>query len=875
MYYQIVKYQRFNTVLDFILSRGKLWFTNCCALYDNFVIMLRFRVCFTLFWWLTTIKSDILPELNKQIQNNIEVNSSPTDGNIHNVTFKDSKQTVISAIYLPRNADDSIDGVYAFHSALNCKFAEWAMEKIYDFVKRTPLFYQKKFSKVENVNFRTSLDALISVLDAHVWRFINILNNFLDTNSNILYYFDTSVLESLVSIQIKIDYLNETGKPDDDTDSRYLYNVTRWFVKELTTLQSFLSVNCKDNMSINRNNSQLHGYWISVDDVEGEKMDVDVFLSSVIKLESNNHSTCKPTSMFLEMFVTLIDSPELQVSINVEKSCVLTDRFYVLSIKDLTELIKITYDTELIYFYQNFVLTSSMVYVFNKIRFILIFRELPIDPLQEQIKTIHAKISEDRSNFPALLADGFTVLANCLKKTLPEQQLDVLMFLKRLENKKYASIFVEKQNSMVVDKLTAIMTSILENIENLKCFQQYHKSLHVKYEKIYIIPLVKEENSLSLGRFNIAVLENKHNEQVCAFLLSMYSMCYEALMLFQDSFYGSKIFMGKSMDIFEKLQRYLFIIIRAPSYDVHLLKMALKITPVIVDMMEKFKNGLDVSVVKRIANVIMNELNISGIKYCSSSQNNFLLFNNINFLEFGNVDLIEKSIEKFIHNVYPSFIRADLTTSCKYFDEYKYFVLTLVFDELVKSTDFYEKYKNHILVVWKGQQKNLYEIYNDMTIIVLNPYTLYSFYDIIYKFYIAVFYDVVLTTLEQKRFYKSEKKFKKITDALNDLDSDIFPLKLRPLISDIKRLYSADSGMSTLEASKQSIFETFEKFNFVFKEMQTKLGKMNTYVKSLFCITSSKHLDTIYEITNSKLTFYNSFQRNVLNKYDFSVNRRQ
>jgi len=829
--------------------------------------MVHFQVSvFITFVCFIKIKSEVLTKLNKEIVENIEHITSVDDENILNVTFKDSKRYHVSAIYLPQNKVDSISKEYAFHSALNCKFADWTVKKMFDFVGRSPHFYQRKFQRYKNVDlksalksdFQNSLNYLINILDEHLGHFINILKNFLDTNSNLLYYYDTSVLETLVSIKININYVLIEIEDPDVNRTKY-YHIVRCFVKEMMKLQSVLSLNCKD-ISINHNNSQFYGYWISVDDVKDRNKGIDVFFSHVkkIKLESDNYLDCTSTSVLISL------SQANDINIDISESFVKDDRQNRVSIKEILDLIRISYDTDLIYFYQNLMLIITMRLIFHKIREILVLPILPVW-IHNYIEKIHSLMDMDRTNFPVYLANGFMVLNNLLKKNLDEQESDISNFLLLLENDKYDVTFVERTEYTITKYLTEILANILENIEYLKCFKQYHKSLSIKYEKNYILPLMSEVHSLILRRFSTAQLEFNHNKQVCTFVSNIYSLCFEALMLFQQEYNpydGLQSFTEKSIDVFERIQTFFFIIIRQPEHDIYLLKMALKITPIIVAITQKFRNGLSVAAIKRITNVIMDELNIIGIYFCSSLKQNFLLFNNIHFLEYGNHELMENSILQFFQMTYPNFIPSYFAMSCKEFMEYKYFDLDSIYTELISNRLVYKAFENNILVYWKGQKKNLYQIYQDISILTFSPYTLYSFYDIIYKFYIAVFYDIMLTAVvKQKQTREFEKEF-------DEFDSDNFPQQLWPLISNIKSLYldSVMNDKNTFMRIKNFIEELFKKFNFVLVKKQINKRKIDTYFTD--CIYYSiTYLKSFIEEIKLILAPYGVFQKYVLKNF--------
>lgn len=95
----------------------------------------------------------------------------------------------------------------------------------------------------------------------------------------------------------------------------------------------------------------------------------------------------------------------------------------------------------------------------------------------------------------------------------------------------------ERSDYSTLRYLIETMVIILKNIEYLKCFKILHKSLRTKYEKNYILPLIKDENTLISRRFSFAQLEINHDKQVCTFIFHIYSMCYEDLMLFQEENY--------------------------------------------------------------------------------------------------------------------------------------------------------------------------------------------------------------------------------------------------------------------------------------------------------------------------------------------------
>ncbi|CAI6368452.1 unnamed protein product [Macrosiphum euphorbiae] len=149
--------------------------------------------------------------------------------------------------FLPSAAAETKTDMYmsVFYISTNCSFAEWLLNRLFNFIEIFPIYYQSKFQYTYNNEFNNDfvrpnlIDKLIEI-DSFVQRFINILlHNFLrltDSRDN-----DTSLLKTMLLLQFKIHFLTlpvDTSQPPSDDV------VVRSILEIMNLIQMFMATNC-------------------------------------------------------------------------------------------------------------------------------------------------------------------------------------------------------------------------------------------------------------------------------------------------------------------------------------------------------------------------------------------------------------------------------------------------------------------------------------------------------------------------------------------------------------------------------------------------------------------------------------------------------
>lgn len=135
----------------------------------------------------------------------------------------------------------------------------------------------------------------------------------------------------------------------------------------------------------------------------------------------------------------------------------------------------------------------------------------------------------------------------------------------------------------------------------------------------------------------------------------------------------------------------------------------------------------------------MTELNFFSLKFSNPPEYNFLFFNNTKIPHFGPIQDVERKIDNALSNM--------ITRSNKKTENYieKSINHFNIFDTLFNKKSSYfvsdkMSYNNVVQINWKGEKKQIWDIYSNITWSISSPFYLLAFYDVFYKFAIAVIF---------------------------------------------------------------------------------------------------------------------------------------
>lgn len=742
---------------------------------------------------------------------------------------------------------------YAFYTAVSCKFADWAINNIYDFIKLSPLLYRNKFENYHRIYqnvfhpfFKESMAIFITTINEYIDRLINILNNFLDVYSHSSYYNDTTILKELISLKMKIDFLSVKKTERSFKRGKLDGFIIRIILEEMNVFQRFLALNCQD-IKPNKKNSTFYGYWMTIEDVLTEVSTINNFLYNMrySNLELDQRK-CSFTQTFLENIIQINSNDS--ISLDIANTKIKTTGTETMTIADIFEQIQVTYDVDLIFWYQDSILTSIIKLVYSKI-----IKIIQVNPLSEEIKNkimeIDSKIYENETKLPIRFVNGFTFLAEVIKtnkdliKQLEEYETSLNSIeleeqdptLERIESivlgKSQHGESVDKiqiKNCIFVDVdlvlddftyLNVLITKILSNFDDLKCFHHYFKCFQKEQEK-YFIPSIKNKTSLlSAEDYSYDYV------QTCEFILNIYSICHRGVIFINESIGldpdipNEPNFM-RAWTIISDIKDYFLKIIKINTNNLGFLKMSFNIAIILINLQDSSQYQNKKYHLERIFNVIMTELNSYGIKHCTSSKFNYLLFSDINFVHFGKSEKINYFMDTFLKQINTK----NIDTKIK-LDDYQHLSVQCLYRRFISNSVVFRSYGDYIKVYWKGKKQTIKTIYENLTFLTLNSLDLYALYDIYFKFFIAALYYEMRDVFKKSQIRLIKLGFSHILKHINRFKVEYFPRELHYFILDIFDLLKTPQKISDQQECEKKIFEHKKKIDLQFAEFNFSFEK--------------------------------------------------
>lgn len=795
---------------------------------------------------ITTISSN---KFEKTLNRYVKIENS--HGDYLKKVILNNKASFEITLYAPLKEKHKINLSNPFYYVITCMFAQWTINKLYyDILEVTPLFYQREllfhdeYEDEYTESFINSLNKFEHTINKFIIRFIYLIYNYFDLNPDSTYYNDNSILKAFVSLKVKMMFISKNYQTKSHDD------IIRIFLNEFNALQNFLVINCSDRLIIQNNNnvkfdSQVQGYWIQFYDNryheysnnENSEHIINDFLSQIQHLYSISEPkvNCSLTQLLLENIA--FSSPKNPITFNISNAKLKITNTDIISIKDMLNQVKISYDIEKLFWYQDSVLSAFIKLICSKIINILKSGNYLSETIIDKIKKINNLINHHKK-LPAYLIEGFTILTEVIDKKINAEHLlfktlqtyhDSFIIILPNENDISSTSYEQNWNDYLY--LEKCMDRIINNFEDFQCFNQSFQYLRDEHDKYYI-PLIEKKNTfLHINPINGNDQSNLH----CYFVINIYTISFHANIIMNqtsDDTSSNKSFLLILRKTIYNIRDYLVDILKTKTENFDLLQMSYNIVTILVNLPEKSVKNVPLFPFRRALILIMTELNNYGLKYCISLKFDFLLHNNIKFMNFSNNPNNKndkQSILNNLKNIIDNRDKENLIFQKVQENDYNYLNIKFLYDNFIKKSNIIKLHNENIMINWNGRKQTIKCIYKESINIVLNPKCVYAHYDVYFKFFIAVLYLKLKTILDS-----NETSMKKSLSILNkdyninklDFTIDIFPKELNPLISDIKSFFisivqKSNETLNTeildqLKEKSINIENKFKKYNIFF-----------------------------------------------------------
>lgn len=785
--------------------------------------------------------------------------------------------------------DPFVDKAYALYTVINCKFALWVEQEIYRFINNISGLRQDKIAYYNGLyeenyehTFRDKLNIFINNISHNVLRFINILTYFIEIISDSSYYMDFGVLKSLISLHIKIDLMSFNNDDNQRNLKKLSSEIIKLLLIETTELQRFLSLNCVGNIVSNDTKiSNLFGLWEFIAVETNNNEFIDQFLTKIlhIGLESDKSlNNCSTRQIFLE---NIIKIPENDlISFIVYKTKVedhSNDNTVINSvlIEDIKGRLEISYDIDIIGWYHDSILIAIMkiVYMF------VMYSEQYIKETISKIKVINKKIQDNQNVLPAYFIKGFSILNNIDDSKQSQRENIKLYFIDDLRNISYADFTFSLDFNNFPKYLEQIITRLLNNFDDIICAQNYLKNVR-KVNGKYYTPGSQNKNSLLINYTDIDEAKHKYYS-ACRFVSYVYKYSFRAQDFIDDFDFRVKSKLSKSAckvirNVFHTISNCCQIVFKYEDANFNFIKMTYDIATLLKN--QRFDSNFEkknLFLFERILNIVMNELNVYRIKYCSHMiDSEYLLVNNIYSVDKMGQNILFQDFIKHFFAIRYRVSRTFKTFKPLNFDQIidsknaKYFQINYLYKKFIKKSLVIKLYGDSIKIYWNRRQRSIKNIFLDLGKVILNPQNMYVLYDIYNKFYLSVIF------FEVYNFGKDYNTSKKgLEEMIKELKYDdcykIFPETMTSFKSDLKTIFHFSDiedryeALNVLRQKKLQIEKKFKKSNFVITYNLDRL--------SLPFLTSIKENNIIKLLHKEIVTNVKKFNKTFYKLYRFDV----
>lgn len=749
--------------------------------------------------------------------------------------------------YREQLSDQNLNVFYIY---INCKFSNWIIYELYNFVNKFPSFYHNEFlyDLIEENVIRKDYEQLKANLESiliYIEHFITELNTFISKKTSFLYYSDKSTLNALLLLKLKINFITADLTLSDNT-------IISMILEIMNDIQRFLIINCNDSLP---NYEDTHFYGFSIVKNNSET-DIIHFLK-LIQISGSEFNLkredeiCTINQILLGTIVQSIFDNDLQVK-------VLTTETESIPLIDYFEQVQQSYDIESIFEYQKNVLTAIIQLLYKLIIMVNMDSSSNNNIEKKRYNDILDDILKTIADVPMEYTNYIKKLSNLFHEAYDKN--DFIENIKIYDNSLSSTIILDYSRLTKIDvvenKLIKTFNALKQNIKEIQCFNQYFKLLHVEHHRYYT-PFTKSTVMIETMKES----KKSYMESFCDFTINIYKLCFEITILNNKSANSAQtdnIFYKELLNDFQKIKEYLFRLIE--KIGTKNMELFITASNIIIILVNREMNYLNVfSDLKRLAYIIMNELNRYGTKYCKPDRYTFLFFNNIYYGEFGNKNFITRNIKQFLTGCDNKESETDYN--------YNHYNLKFLYTNFVQNSKVFLYYKNRIKVYWKGEKIDIEKFTDIHKFFILNHDFLYAFYDIYFKFYVAAyFYEIIsLRNFITNESYNLEKI---ITITFKEEE---FPEGLKSFIVKIKYLLEKLLLISKCEAENkvkleskvknlfQSIELQFNEFGFFLDyKLEQNTGYTNDNLTNISQEISSKvkqFHDNYYLLVNPKPRF--------------------
>lgn len=691
-----------------------------------------------------------------------------------------------------------------FHTCMCCTFGLWTRDKLIEFVKVYPQFYQPEMMYVFDDDL-TGKDPGHLLRLKRISKYTEIFANILFGFTNAIGYDDSSsvnsiVLKSLLSLNFKIDYLmtsfadsqKEYGSDDvKPTDVRIIQMV----LQVINSIQNFILLHCK----VPSFGAKMYDFMLTYGlDRLNNDTDVETFLNVTHQLKLESMVCDRKRYLLLDIGSLNFDSVVWKIEeIGVKPA-------------QITRRMNKTYDLDIIFWYQEMVSKTIVKFLVHKISNRTRNATGLTDRSVENIATVYREVLTGFPNLPNHVHDFFTLV---IEKRLPDDfWYDARQKLKNKINEYVSTTLKDVDIGNASDDdgsaLEDFTDKILTMVDDFKCFNRLFGFLHGEYD-MYYVPYNQDPAKIdafvreTAGKPTEEMEDTRQRETrlavECDYIIRISQMCFEATLTANRAMSdpeGGDLWQNIWKNV-NSVQRLLNILQHISDVNNRVQKTVYRIIALIDvinfrdfpeylgDESSPQRPGL-YDDLKRVLYVIMTELNGHGLEFCTPPDYGFSLFSNI---RFDSLPEMQSTIDLSS----PVGIR-----QCESSGETSRFNgVHQFYNDIGKMSRQLDWYGDIILFKWQGQEENFGYIFVNLLTTVESPVRLFSMYDYYFKHSVAQLYhevyilnnitntDEKLEELECQKFISIKKKMPKIhpsrfTEILRDIFVclDLFLIKV-------------------------------------------------------------------------------------------------
>lgn len=691
-----------------------------------------------------------------------------------------------------------------FYTCINCMFAHWIRHELIELVLRfLPIYHSNYLEKINNL-FETCYDEVVKTLQfilVNSRYFEEILSNYLYVNEYDS-YFDTQVLRSLVSLDHKIEFIiNLERKSLHGSD----HIIVGLLLHVVNTIQQFMYHSCELS-STDYGVEQLFGFPMY--ESYTKKVDINRFLTEIGGLNLKSNDFCNKDKILLLDHVFKFDLVEWHTP------------YGKTTVANETEKVVRCGDSEQIFWYQKNMFNTIMKLLFFKLRKEYNgVKELP-SSVVEYFKDIRSNVLYGYTNLSRDLETCFTF---AILNNTNDLAIAIDTYLKSVSKINLENYNDKMKNSTFDD--FKLETKAM--FDSFRCFIRRLEFLQNENNKYYLPNQFRPKplQNISMSANDTTSQNYLTSQEVCNDFINLYNFCVEINVFVnsarsEDNSNNTLVLLELARRKLSKVKTVLLKIFDSFSHDTNNLNFIYNIVLPIHVFTEESFSIKDFDRLKRLIFSVMTEFNFYGLEFCTPPKYNFLFFNNTKIPHFGQIQDVEEEIDNFISK---KIMTENIDKNIKNFN---------IFDTLFnKNSSYFVSYKNVIQINWKGEEKQIWDIYSYITSSVSSPFYLHSFYDVFYKFAMAViFYEA--DHLWNYSFPKiSDSQRQQILTTFHDIRKISFPKVFGIMVHGIcdyaeKKLN--DEELTNFVVESQRIRKQFEEFGIFIKIGMTN---GNTYQK--------------------------------------------